>query len=255
MGQQKTDTVLVLGSGPNVLAAQDWPKTWFDRIVVINNAWQVRPDWDDLVYPEDFPSDRMPPDTRTQQKLIDAAAFVPAQNSFGGFVYAGGTMAFTSAYWALHAHKPRVMAFLGCDMMYPSQGKTHFYGRGTADPLRNDITLRDLGAKSARLAAIANQQGCACVNLSSEPSALLFPRTNAAELRGLNVNIDLETGSYHRLRQREDDLGYVTPDGRYWEDSTLFDEKKLAALDLDWRDFYTSAVKNLSGLAGVGESR
>ena len=47
--------VLILGSGPNVVAARDWPKAWFDRIVVINNAWAVRQDWDDLVFPEDFP--------------------------------------------------------------------------------------------------------------------------------------------------------------------------------------------------------
>ena len=79
---------------------------------------------------------------------------MPIQNDLGGFVYAGGTMAFTAGYWALGALRPDVMAFFGCDMVYPTEG-SHFYGNGNADPLRDDITLRNLEAKSARLSIIA----------------------------------------------------------------------------------------------------
>ena len=52
--------VLILGSGPNVVTCRDWPRAPFDRIVAINNAWRVRPDWDDLVFPEDFPAEKRP---------------------------------------------------------------------------------------------------------------------------------------------------------------------------------------------------
>ena len=48
---------------------------------------------------------------------MTATDYVPVQNDFGGFVYAGGTMTFTAGYWALGALKPSVLAFLGCDMV------------------------------------------------------------------------------------------------------------------------------------------
>ena len=52
--------VLILGSGPSVLRSRTWPRSPFERIVVINNAWAVRHDWDVLIHPEDFPDDRRP---------------------------------------------------------------------------------------------------------------------------------------------------------------------------------------------------
>ena len=163
--------VLILGSGPNVVASRDWPRDHFDRIIAINNAWAVRPDWDDLIHPDDFPTSKMPPRLKPDQRIIRAADYVPLQNTFGGFVYAGGTMAFTASYWALAALKPKVIAVMGCDMVYDDAQKTHFYGKGTADPLRKDVTLRSLEAKSARLMALAAQQGCAMVNLSKDPKS------------------------------------------------------------------------------------
>lgn len=236
----KQTVVLILGSGPNVTQSRDWPAEWFDHIVVMNNAWRVRPDWNALVYPEDFPADRMPGDVGPQQKLVDANAFVPAQNRFGGFVYAGGTMAYTTGYWALSALRPTVLAFMGCDMVYPKTGNTHFYGTGTADPLRDDITLRDLGAKSARLALVAAEQGCACVNLSEDPSALLFPRAKPDGLRNRFFSLDLDRARYAALRDKEDALGYHTPTGRYWEDVARVDPTAVAALDQGWRDLFGS---------------
>lgn len=238
MKDEQRPIVLVLGSGPNVTAARHWDRRWFDQIVVINNAWAVRPDWDALVYPEDFPPARMPPYVTPDQKLVGADAFVPAQNSFGGFVYAGGTMAYTTAYWALAALRPRVLAFMGCDMVYPKTGATHFYGKGTADPLRADVTLRDLGAKSARLAMIAAEHDCACVNLSSDPSALLFPRAAPDGLRNRVFSLDLDRARYDALRAKEAALGYDAPTGRYWEDMSAFDPAPLAALDADWRALF-----------------
>lgn len=227
--------VLILGSGPNAVQAAAWPKAWFDRIVVINNAWRVRPDWDDLVFPEDFPRDRRPAEIGPNQRLIEADAFVPAQNRFGGFVFAGATMAYTAAYWALDALRPSVLAFMGCDMVYPKSGATHFYGTGTADPLRPDVSLRDLGAKSARLAVMAAQQGCVCVNLSGDPSSLLFERAAPSALRAIALT---NAPSDAALRAREEALGYATPDGHHASFADRIDVDALDALDRSWRELF-----------------
>ncbi|MCX7558425.1 hypothetical protein OS190_02525 [Sulfitobacter sp. F26204] len=227
--------VLILGSGPNVTVATDWPASWFDRIVVMNNAWRVRPDWDVLVYPEDFPGRKMPPAECWDRQLIGAAAFVPAQNLYGGFVHAGATMAFTTAYWALAALDPGVLAFMGCDMVYPVTGDTHFYGKGKADPLRKDISLRDLGAKSARLAMIAAAQHCACVNLSTGESSLVFERARPERLRGGIAPVQVNRGKVAALREREAALGYETPTGRYRNDVAAYDMGELEQIDAGWR--------------------
>jgi hypothetical protein len=224
--------VLLLGSGPNVIRCRAWPRAPFDRIVAINNAWAVRPDWDDLVYPEDLPPERLPPGFAPHQRAITAEAFVPAQNAYGGFVYAGGTMAFTAAYWALHALKPRLLAVLGCDMVYPASGATHFYGTGSPDPLRPDVTLRSLEAKSARLRVLAAQQGCACVNLSADPSRLTFPRATPQSLPAAPAPWD-QTRAAEALA-REAALGYLVPSGRYWLEAERFDPAEIDALDRLW---------------------
>lgn len=225
--------VLILGSGPNVISSRDWARDPFDRIVAINNAWAVRPDWDDLIHPDDFPSERMPADNTPKQRIIRAADYVPMQNTLGGFVYAGGTMAFTAAYWALAALKPHVIAVLGCDMIYPTATNTHFYGTGAADPLREDITLRSLEAKSARLMAMAARQNCAMVNLSIDESRLLFPRStpeNAANARPLPMNEDIMAAAL----AQEKSLGYYVPSGKYWKEKDRFDTAAIDALDALW---------------------
>lgn len=243
-----TDVVLILGSGPNAPLSVDWPKDWVDRLVVINNAWRIRPDWDDLVFPEDFPAHRRPETVLPHQRLIEADAFVPAQNAFGGFVYAGGTMAFTAAYWALHALRPKVLAFFGCDMVYPEAGPTHFYGSGTADPLRDDVTLRDLKAKSARLGLLAALNGCACVNLSEEPSQLVFDRARPEKLRAL-AHGDLVTQDVSHLLDEEKALNCFVPSGRYWEVAAEFDAVALERLDAGWRTAWQRRMKAVTAAA------
>ena len=224
--------VLILGSGPNVVSCRDWPKVPFDVILAINNAWAVRPDWDYLIHPEDFPVDRHPPSLLDGQQLITAADYVSVQNRFGGFVYAGGTMAFTAGYWALGALNPTVIAMLGCDMTYDAS-QTHFYGTGTADPLRSDISLRSLEAKSARLQALAAQCGCAMVNLSDAPSRLTFPRATPATTAALGpVTLD-ETVVAAALAE-EDRLGYYVPSGKYWKEEDRFDPAAVDQLDKMW---------------------
>jgi hypothetical protein len=224
--------ILILGSSPNVTAARDWARAPFDHITAINNAHAVRADWDAMIHPHDFPADRVPL-ASPHQRIVTEAEFVPAQNAYGGFVYAGATMAFTAAYWALHALRPRVIAMFGCDMVYPARGPTHFYGQGTPDPLRRDITLQSLEAKSARLMIHAAMQGCAMVNLSGATSRLTFPRAQRDTLAGQRP-VMFDTRLAAQALARETDLNYVVPSGRYWEDLAQFDPAALRDLDALW---------------------
>ncbi|MBS1301101.1 hypothetical protein [Loktanella sp. SALINAS62] len=224
--------VLILGSGPDVAEVTDWSRAPFDVIVAINNAWRIRDDWDVLIHPSDFPDDRKPVHLLPGQRIVQAADYVPIQNTYGGFVYAGGTMAFTAGYWALGALRPRVMAFAGCNMVYPTAGPTHFYGTGTADPLRPDVTLRSLPAKSARLRIHAARQGCACVIVTGEDSVLAFPRATPDALPDGPSLYDVSVADLADAEEAK--LDYRVPSGKYWKEETRFDPAKIDALDQMW---------------------
>jgi hypothetical protein len=118
-------------------------------------------------------------------------------------------------------------------MHYPAQGQTHFYGTGTADPLRPDITLRSLEAKSARLMVLAARQGCAMVNLSTGPSRLVFPRANPTDLADTRP-APFDEGLADAALAREADLGYHVPSGRYWDEANRFDTAEIDKLDAMW---------------------
>ncbi|OHV89572.1 hypothetical protein [Mesorhizobium sp. ORS 3428] len=235
---------LLLGSAPDVMRCTGWPKHAFAAIVAINNAWRVRPDWDVLVHAGDFPLERMPQPDPAQQ-IFSAAHYVPAQNTFGGFVYAGGTMSMTAAYWTVHSQRPDALTFLGCDMIYDRPGNTHFYGVGQADPLRNDVTLQSLEAKSARLLIHALRRGTLCVNLSDLPrSRLVFPKLSFEEVRGLSaarlaaVKADLHAGidfkAVEAAEAMERELGYFYEHGMYWKHLDEIDGTDLARIDRLW---------------------
>lgn len=243
---QGLNTVLIVGSAPEAVVVKSWDLSAFKDCVVINNAWQLLEQWTYLIYPEDFPAGRMPKlSIKDSQKFITAKEFVPHQNDLGGFIYAGGTMAFTAGYWALGALKPDLLAFVGCDMVYTSENDAarHFYGHGTADPLRTDITLQSLEAKSIRLMALAHAQKCAVVNLSERTdSRLAFPLLNhSAVSRSMshgdllaNQNSLLVENKVSEALQFEKDLAYMVESGRYWESETDFDKDKLKAIDDIW---------------------
>lgn len=228
------DMVIIMGSGPGVLNAQHMTRGPDHQIVAINNAWRVRNDWDWLVHPEDFPKDRQPQVLASNQAIIGAKDYVPVQNRYGGFVYAGGTMAFTAAYWALGALKPRVIAMIGCDMIYPQKGPTHFYGTGTADPLRDDVTLRSLEAKSARLWVLAAGAGCAVVNLSDAPcSRLLYPRAGFSQLATAKPP-RFDGASVAKAQSAEAKAGYFVASGKYWKEQQRFDVDVIDHIDQLW---------------------
>lgn len=225
--------VLVLGSGPNVVAARNWDSSQIDHIVAINNAWAVRPDWTHLIYPDDFAPERRPVDVAPDQTIVTSETYVPAQNALGGFVYAGGTMAFTAGYWALHALNPTVIGFMGCDMTYAPTGGTHFYGTGTADPLRDDVTLRSLEAKSTRMRLMAAQQGCAMVNLSEDESRLTLPRATIATLAEAKPAPNPDVVA--KALAAEQALEYFVPTGKYWKEEHRFDTAEIDRVDALWR--------------------
>ena len=113
-----TKHVLIIGSGPNAVNASEL-ETSFDAIVVINNAWRIRSDWTHLIFPYDFPEERWPQEIQSSQTVITEKEFVPIQNDYGGFIYAGATMAFTAGYWVLGAFKPSL--FLSLDVICITQ--------------------------------------------------------------------------------------------------------------------------------------
>jgi len=232
--QQNSPKVLILGSAPNVVAVNDIDLSSYDEIIVINNAWQVLESWTEHIFPYDFPRENKPTRYSKSQRAIDEKLFVQRQNEFGGFIYAGGTMAFTALYWALGEHMPSEIHILGCDMVYPDAGKTHFYGAGTPDPLREDFTLRDLYAKSARFMCLAARNGCRTYNLSDQSSKLCFPRHNR-NIDDKPCHLLINKASVQSILDQENSLGYFISSGRYWEADLKIDLQALDQIDLQWK--------------------
>ena len=226
--------ILIIGSAPSAIIANSWDLGIFDKIVAINNAWKISPSWTNSIFPEDFPMENRPV-PNSNQTVHSASEYVQAQNHFGGFVYAGGTMAFTAAYWSLHTFAPSTISYLGCDMIY-SGSKTHFYGKGTPDPLRNDKTLKNLRAKSARFEAIAAQQKCTVLNLSS------LPKSNLVHRRATLDELNSDSFSPKKINQAElnhgleleKKLNYFVPNGKYWKKIHSFKEEEILKLDKIW---------------------
>ena len=238
------NVVLIVGSAPDAVRINSLDLSLFNNSVAINNAWQLRQDLDYAIYPEDFPTQRQPKNFHVKKKIITAKEYVPIQNKFGGFVYAGGTMAFTAGYWALGTLKPDVIAYLGCDMIYSDKvSDNHFYGKGAADPLRDDITLQSLEAKSARLMAIAKFNNCSVVNLSEQDqSRLLFPRVQIDNFKKKRTVFNLISADKIKLNLKalkkalsfEKKLNYMVHSGRYWEQINKFDPIQLSKIDQLW---------------------
>lgn len=235
---------LLLGSGLNATDSQQWKIPGNVSVVCVNNAYRVRDDWQYMLHALDFPSDKRPQHIQPGQTMLSGEAYVPAMNAFGGIVYCGATMAFAGAYWALHNLRPHVLAILGCDMDYqPQEGKTHFYGTGTPDPLRQDPTLRNLRAKSARMYLLALGAGTIVVNLSrSKFSRLTVPRADVDDvfamrrwqhqlmLRRMRASIDRPL--IQATLDKEERVGYRLPDGVYWTRS--YDLAAIDEIDAGW---------------------
>ena len=227
--------VLIIGSAPDALEAQSFNRELFQQVVAINNAWNVRSDWDYCIFPDDFPENRRP-NENNEQRLIGSEQYVPLQNKYGGFVYSGGTMAFTAGYWVLGHFNPRTIAYIGCDMVYDGE-KTHFYGKGTPDPLREDPSLKNLKAKSARLEAVAASQNCSIFNLSKRPeSNLVFRRNSLENIPEEPTPRRVNTELLKVVLEKEKGLGYFIENGKYWKHLAEFDQKEIDLLDNLWSE-------------------
>lgn len=174
------EIVVVVGSAPDATRVTTLPEGQY-WLVSVNNAYRLTDRFHFSCFSGDFPgkSDGLP---HLVRNFISENEYIVALNAFGGLTMCGATMSLASAYWAIHALRPPVLAFLGCDMVYGA-GQTHFYGTGAPDPLRIDPTLRDLFAKSCQQQAIAAIEGTHVVNLSLLPeSRLAAPRLDASRL-------------------------------------------------------------------------
>ena len=232
--------VLILGSAPDAVRAADFDDNIFDSIVAINNSWKINANWDHSIFPTDFPINRRPKGNASQT-LHTADEYVEIQNFYGGFLYAGGTMAFTAAYWALSYLKPDIIAFLGCDMIYDGK-KTHFYGKGTADPLRDDPSLRSIEAKANRFEYFASKENCSVVNISEKDlSRLTFKKVNVSLLadKTFNFRRKLNRANVDMALCMESELNYFVESGKYWKELTRFNLSKIDDLDKLWLNCFS----------------
>ena len=65
---------LVIGSAPDSVQVNGWNLKVFDQVIVINNAWRVTNDWNELIYPYDFPDENKPSQLFNQQKNAEGSA-------------------------------------------------------------------------------------------------------------------------------------------------------------------------------------
>jgi hypothetical protein len=166
--------VLVAGSAPEVASLHDQALEGLTT-VAINNAWRIREDFDYVIFPRNLPEENRPPDSYGTN-IVREINYRKHVAAAGGLLFCGSTMAFNAGYWAVQYLKPAMIGFFASDMIY-DDGETHFYGKGAADPLRDNLTLRSLEAKSARLFAFAFAAGTIAANFSARPrSRLVFPR-------------------------------------------------------------------------------
>ena len=145
--------ILILGSGPNVIEILEQDLSGYDKIVVINNAWKVV-EGGQITYFLMIFQIKTNPRSKIITKKVDEKV-CRYSKSVWRFRICGrndGIHRTLLGTWLLFT---RSIDILGCDMVYPKTGSTHFYGTGTADPLREDISLRSLEAKSARVYSIA----------------------------------------------------------------------------------------------------
>lgn len=167
---------IIVGSSPSATEISDMPLEDCFKIA-INNAWRIRKDFDVLVHPSDFAKDRMP-DIDFSGKLVSNEDYMLAVNEAGGMIFAGATMTFATGYWVLENVAARLVGYFASDMVYPTSGEaSHFYGNGSPDPLRKDVSLGSLEARGARLFAWGLYRNKLVVNFSGlSSSRLCFPR-------------------------------------------------------------------------------
>jgi hypothetical protein len=183
-------TVAVLGSGPAAPRAADLV---CDETIVVamNNAWYAVPRWDYALYSDDFPEASKPPAALRARYGRSSPQYWPAMNACGGLLYCGASMGLAAGYWLLQTLPFSQISYYAADLIYDAR-KSHFYGQGTADPLRRDISLQDHTAKYLRLFYFGLRQGCLFLNASAaEETRLSFPRVRSGASLRQNLMAEL----------------------------------------------------------------
>lgn len=170
-------------------------------VVALNNAHRAVSRVDFCLYSDDLPAADKP--ARCAVIGRSSPHYGPAQQRFGGVLHGGGTMAFNAAYWVLANFPFAQLSFFACDMVYEGE-RSHFYGKGQPDPLRRDVTLQNLEAKSLRLFWMGLEQQVLVLNASAEArSRLRLPRLGSGlPLSRLLVDDRLEAMGLLRERLR-----------------------------------------------------
>ena len=135
----------------------------------------------------------------------------------------------------------RLIAFLGCDMIYAAGGPTHFYGSGPPDPLKARSDAAEPRGQVGPVGDSGAEAGCAVVNLSDMPSSrLAFRRADRSALAaGAAVPPpDFDPGALAQARTAEAALGYEVPSGKYWRCFDRIDPHALARVDALWLDAF-----------------
>ena len=159
-------------------------------------------------------------------------------------------MVFTAGYWCLASHSPSLICFVGCNMHYPRDEPTHFYGTGTPDPLREDNSLTSLTACNRRLLTHGKRQNCDIVSLSLGPGELKIPKIRFDDVSSYKSKLSLNTQIVERALKMEKKLGYYFEDGRYWNHLEAIDKERLQELDKLWINSVKSSAKNPSTFGG-----
>lgn len=215
-------TVTVVGSGPAAPRVADLLSD--ETIVVaINNAWRAVPRWDYSLYADDFPELAKPPGPRRARNARSSPQYWPAMNAFGGMLYCGASMGLAAGYWLLRTLPFSQISYYAADLVYDPR-KSHFYGQGTADPLRRDISLQDHTAKHLRLFYFGLKQGCLFLNASdAEETRLPFPRVRS----GASVHHNMMTELLPELTRAGEAMDEVAHAALALERAARFDWRSL----------------------------
>lgn len=165
--------VLIVGSAPSAAEAVEWQRRAY-CVIALNNAWRLGMKDALAMYPRDMTNLGELEKAVPSERRLPWHTWIPAIAQFGDAKHRGDTMMLNAVYYALSAPGVREIGLVGCDMDY-AQPQSHFYGRGTADPLR--LGDDHLAAALERVWRVARERGVELVNYSTHTRTRLpWPR-------------------------------------------------------------------------------
>ena len=194
-------------------------------------------DYDYFFHPYDFK-----PSKNYCEKLFKIIEVIPAKPchnkeicNFGAKVFRGATTMIAVSYWLIKVLCPKKIIYLGCDMNYKpnSNGNTHFYGKGSPDPLRKHISLKNLDAKLKRLWYFAQLNK---VELYCYPNKS-FSRLPYPQLNRDSYNYKFNFLEINKAKQIEKSILNEVCDNNFKRiENTKELVKKLELIDIHWQN-------------------